>query len=252
MENNIRVMDRTFDIIELLSKEQKSMSLTEISKSTGISKSTVHRLLKAMYSRHYVEKDKNNCYSIGIKLIELASYHINGLELQTEAKPFLSILRSELNLTVHLGILDGDEVVYIEKMDLYRSAMLYAQIGYRSPAYCSSIGKCLLSCLSGEELDEALFNCKFEKFTPNTIDNIKDFKQYLKKVRRQGWAMDDEEYKVGNRCVGAPIFDYRGDAIASISASGHISQISNENLPLIIEQVQESAYQISKRMGYTG
>lgn len=252
MEQNVRVMDRTFDIIELLSQEQKPMSLTDISKATGISKSTVHRLLQAMHIRHYVEKDKNSCYSIGLKLVELVSYHINGLELQTEAKPFLSVLRSELNLTVHLGILQADEVIYVEKMDLYPTTMLYSQIGYRSPAYCSSMGKCLLSCLSGEELDEALFNCKFEQFTPNTITNSRNFKQYLKKVRQQGWAMDDEEYTLGYRCVGAPIYDYRGDAIASISASGPITQISNEKLPMIVEQVKEAAMQISRRMSYTG
>lgn len=250
MEPSVRVMNRTFDIIEILSKAENPMNLTEISKETGISKSTVYRLLQAMNSRHYVEKDKNNCYTIGIKLVEVVSYHINGLELQTESKPFLSELRSELNLTVHLGILDAHEVIYVEKLDLYPTTLLYSQIGYRSPAYCSSLGKCLLSCLSGDELDEALYNCDFDKFTKNTITDIQDFKQHLKLVRKQGWAMDNEEYIIGHRCVGAPIFDYRGDAIASISASGHTAQISDEKLPLIIEQVKEAANQISRRMGY--
>lgn len=252
MEQNVRVMDRTFDIIELLSQAQKPMSLTDISKTTGISKSTVHRLLQAMNTRHYVEKDKNNCYSIGLKLVELVSYHINGLELHTEAKPFLSILRSELDLSVHLGVLEADEVIYVEKMDLYPTTMLYSQMGYRAPAYCSSMGKCLLACLSGEELDEALMNCRFKRFTPNTITNIHDFKQYLKKVRQQGWAMDNQEYMMDHRCVGAPIFDYRGDSIAAIGVSGHISEISDERLPMIIELVKETALQISRRMSYTG
>lgn len=250
MESSIRVMDRAFDIIELLSKKNNPMNLTEISKTTGISKSTAYRLLKAMNVRHYVEKDSNGCYYIGIKLIELVSYHINGLELQTESKPFLSELRSELNLTVHLGILQGNEVIYVEKLDLYPTTRLYSQVGYRSPAFCSSMGKCLLASLSGDELDEALYNCTFEGFTKNTITNIKDLKNHLKKVRQQGWAMDDEEYIMGHRCIGATIFDYRGDAIASISASGHVAQISDEQLPNIISRVKEAANQISKRMGY--
>ena len=176
MESSVRVMDRAFDIIELLSKENHPMNLTEISKATGISKSTAYRLLKAMNIRHYVEKDNNGCYYIGIKLIEIVSYHINGLELQTESKPFLSELRSELNLTVHLGILEAHEVIYIEKLDLYPTTRLYSQVGYRSPAFCSSMGKCLLASLSGDELDEALYNCTFEEFTPNTIANMKDLK----------------------------------------------------------------------------
>ena len=250
MESSVRVMDRAFDIIELLSKENHPMNLTEISKATGISKSTAYRLLKAMNIRHYVEKDNNGCYYIGIKLIEIVSYHINGLELQTESKPFLSELRSELNLTVHLGILEAHEVKYIEKLDLYPTTRLYSQVGYRSPAFCSSMGKCLLASLSGDELDEALYNCTFEEFTPNTITNMKDLKKHLKKVRQQGWAIDDEEYIMGHRCVGATIFDYRGDAIASISASGHVAQMSDEKLPIIIEHVKEAASQISRRMGY--
>lgn len=251
MEDTVRVMNRTFDIIEALSKSQEPMSLTDIVKATQINKSTAYRLLQAMHTRHYVEKSDKGLYSIGLKLVEVVSCHINGLELQTEAKPFLSTLRAELNLTVHLGILEAHEVIYIEKLDLYPTTRLYSQVGYRSPAYCSSMGKCLLSCLSGDEQDDALSHCKFEKFTQNTITNPKDFKQYLKKIRRQGWAMDDEEYLLGHRCVGAPIFDYRGDAVASISASGTISQISDEKLPFIVEQVKDTALQISKRMGYT-
>lgn len=251
MEDTVRVMNRTFDIIEALSKSQEPMSLTDIVKATQINKSTAYRLLQAMHTRHYVEKSEKGLYSIGLKLVEVVSCHINGLELQTEAKPFLSTLRAELNLTVHLGILEAHEVIYIEKLDLYPTTRLYSQVGYRSPAYCSSMGKCLLSCLSGDEQDDALSHCKFEKFTQNTITSPKDFKQYLKKIRRQGWAMDDEEYLLGHRCVGAPIFDYRGDAVASISASGTISQISDEKLPFIVEQVKDTALQISKRMGYT-
>lgn len=251
MEDTVRVMNRTFDIIEALSKSQEPMSLTDIVKATQINKSTAYRLLQAMHNRHYVEKSEKGLYSIGLKLVEVVSCHINGLELQTEAKPFLSTLRAELNLTVHLGILEAHEVIYIEKLDLYPTTRLYSQVGYRSPAYCSSMGKCLLSCLSGDEQDDALSHCKFEKFTQNTITSPKDFKQYLKKIRRQGWAMDDEEYLLGHRCVGAPIFDYRGDAVASISASGTISQISDEKLPFIVEQVKDTALQISKRMGYT-
>lgn len=245
MDENIRVVDRTFDILELLSQNQKSMSLTEIVKATGLSKSTVHRLLQTMYVRHYVEKDNEGCYTIGLKLVELVGYHINNLELQTEAKPFLADLRSELNLSAHLGILDATDVIYVEKIDLYPTTMLYSQIGYRSPAYCSSMGKCLLSCLSGEELEENFSGFKFVQFTPKTITNIHALKQHLKEVRKQGWAMDDEEYSPGHRCVGAPIYDYKGDAIAAISVSGQITQISDKKLPEIIKQVKDKALQIS-------
>ncbi len=250
MEDNIRVINRAFDIIELLAHTNHPMSLSEIVSESGISKTTAYRLLRTMHERHYVEKGKDNCYTIGIQLIETVSSHINGLELQTESKPILASLREDLNLTAHLGILDGGDVIYVEKLDLYPTTRLYTQVGYRSPAYCSSMGKCMMACLSGDELDEILYHLKFEKYTPNTISTAKELKQHLKKVRSQGYAMDDQEYMSGHRCIGAPVFDYRGDAIASISASGPISQVTDEKLPLVIREVKKAAAEISRRMGY--
>ncbi len=252
MEDSIRVLDRCFDILELLAQSRRPMTLAEITKESEISKSTAYRLLQSLNSRHYVEKDKNNAYSIGVKLFEILSSHINGLELQTEAKPILSTLREELELSVHLGILQGCEVVYIEKLEMYPTTKVYSKVGQRSPAYCSSMGKCLLSCLSGEELEDVLGGLVFTSYTHNTIQSAWELKQHLRMVRRQGWAMDNEEFLMGNRCIGAPVFDYKGDAIASISASGTVAMISDDRIPIIVEKIKEAASDISKRMGYCG
>lgn len=250
MEDSVRVVDRVFDILEVLSASKSSMSLSEIAKATEMSKSTVHRLLSSMCSRQYIEKNPDSTYSIGYKMVETVSMHINNLELLTEAKPYLSDLIRDLDLTAHLGILEGCDVIYLEKMDVYPNKRLYTQVGYRSPAYCSSIGKCLLSCLSGEELEDALYLCDFKKYTPNTITEIKEFKKILKVVRRQGWAMDNEEYQLGHRCVGAPIFDYRGSPVAALSASGSTLQLSDERLDMVIKEVKQAAANLSRRMGY--
>ena len=109
MQDNVRAIDRAFDIIELLARAQEPLSLTEIVNSGGMCKTTAFRLLQTLCGRHYVEKDRDNRYAIGPKLVETASSHINGLELQTESKPILADLRRRLSLTVHLGILDGSD-----------------------------------------------------------------------------------------------------------------------------------------------
>ena len=158
----------------------------------------------------------------------------------------------DLHLTAHMGILDGCDVVYLEKMDIYPNTRLYTQVGFRSPAYCSSMGKCLLSCLFGDDLEEALYGCDFKRYTPNTITDIREFKRYLRVVRRQGWAMDNEEYQLGHRCVGAPVYDYRGTPVAAISASGSITQLSDRNLEAVIQEVKSAAASLSRRMGYVG
>jgi len=204
-----------------------------------------------MYARGYVDKnEQDGTYSMGIKLVEVVSTHINNLELQTEARPILNDLHDSLGLIVHLGILDRHEVVYVEKMDIAPNLRRYAQIGLRVPAQCSSLGKCLLACLSGEELAAALRECRFEAYTKNTITEMDGLRKHLREVRQQGWAIDDEEYMSGHRCVGAPVFDYRGETIAAVSASGPVSLLTDERIAEVVSKVQQAASLISRKLCY--
>lgn len=252
MEGGVRVLERCFDIVDLLAASTRSLGVTEIAQSTGMSKSTAHRLLTAMHRRHYVEKRGDATYRIGIKMLQTASYHINTLELLTESMPFLAALRAGLGLTSHLGILEGDEVVYLGLSDSTPNSKLYAQVGRRSPAYCSSMGKCLLACLGRDELEESLNACKFERFTPKTICDRDELRRHLLTVRGQGWAMDMEEYKPGHCCVAAPVFDYRGDSLAAVSVSGTPRDFPARRLEQIAQAVRDCATDISRSMGYAG
>ena len=253
MAEQVQVIDRVFDILEYMSLTQGPSGPTEIAAAVGLSKSTVHRLLASMHHRGYVDRDDaDGTYTIGIKLVEMVSNHINSLELQTEARPILNTLHANLGLIVHLGILDRHEVVYVEKMDIQPDLRRYAQIGLRVPAQCSSLGKCLLSCLSGEELLFSLAHCRFEHYTDNTITNLEHLQKHLREVRHQGWAIDDEEYLVGHRCIGAPVYDYRGETIAAVSASGPKTLLPDERIPEVVEQVKEAASRISKQLCYFG
>ncbi len=248
---SIQSIFRALDILEVLATQKNGLGITAIAKMTDLSKSTAHRIAATLAERGYVEHEAvSGSYRLGLKYIEIASYYINSLELQTEARPFLWELTSQLGLTTHLGILDAHEVVYVEKLDVFPSVRLYSQIGFRVPAYCSSLGKCLLSGLSSNDLEAVMFNCIYEQFTDRTITNLNDLKKQLRQVRVQGWAIDDEEHDTGHRCVGAPIFDYRGDVVAAVSASGSVANINDDRLPQIVEKVRASAMQISQRMGY--
>ena len=247
----MQVINRALDILEELSQSAKPIGPTEIAKSIGISKSTVCRLLSTLHAREYVERRGNDGkYSIGPKLIALVSCYIGSLELQTEARPYLSLLASDLNLTAHLGILDGNEVIYIERLDRFPTKQLYSQIGYRVPAYCSSLGKCLLSKYSGEDLERIMGCGRFKIYTPNTLPDMEALKQQLRQIRDQGWAMDNQEYEKGHMCVGVPIYDYRGEIIAAVSASGTSEVITPSYLPVVIDEVKQTAKQISQCMGY--
>ena len=249
--NAIHSIGRALDILEVLAAHKDGLGITAIAKMTELSKSTAHRIAATLAERGYVEHDAvSGSYRLGLKYIEIASFYINSLELQTEARPFLYELTSQLGLTAHLGILDAHEVVYVEKLDVFPGIRLYSQIGLRVPAYCSSLGKCLLSGLSSDGLETVMANCTYEQFTERTITDLQDLKTHLRQVRAQGWAMDDEEHDIGHRCVGAPIFDYRGDVIAAVSASGPKATLTDERLPVVVETVRSSALRISQRLGY--
>lgn len=249
-EGHIQVLDRAFDICEELARARDPLTLSDLAQRTTMSKTTVFRILHTLVARGYAEKTYEGRYRIGPKMFDILSYHINSLELQTEARPYLATLQRDFKLDAHLGILDGPYVSYIERESAGMGDAEYTEVGYRSPAYCSSMGKCLLACLSDMQLEETLYGYRFEAFTPHTFTDRGAFVRYLHKVRRDGWAMDDEEYELGYRCIAAPVFDYRGNAIAAAGLSGTTESISDDRVPVIAQRIKTAARSISTRMGY--
>ncbi len=249
-EQTVQVLDRAFDLLEALAHSRGAMGLSDLASATGMSKSTVFRIVHTLLERGYVEKTLEGRYTIGPKMFHTLSYHINSLELQTEAKPYLAALKRALGLTAHLGILDGAYVSYIEKEALDWGEEAYTAVGYRSPASCSSMGKCLLACLSQAELEEVLYGYEFKAYTPATFTRKDEFVKYLHQVRKQGWAMDRGEYQLDHRCIAAPVFSYRGDALAAIGVSGTPATIPDDRVEEIAAQVMRAAGHLSERMGY--
>ena len=250
-ENKVQTIDRTLDIIELLATAKEGLGVTEIGNNIGLHKSTVYRLLTALLNRGYIEKDpKTYTYKIGLKFIEISGLFLKKLELKTEALPFMRKLAEIIGQPVHLAILEGTEVVYIEKVELVNSIRMYSQIGRRVPVHCSAIGKILLTGLNPEALREVLENIKFEKFTPNTIITKKELQREIESVKEKGWAVDNEEHEPNIRCIAAPIIDYTGKIIAAVSVSGESRIINLESDLKIAGHVIETAANISKRMGY--
>lgn len=249
-DNSVQSIDRALDIIEVLSGESEGLGVTDIANRIGLHKSTAHRIITTMTARGYLNKNEAGNYQIGLKLIEAVSCYINSLELQTEARPYVAKITGELGLTCHLGVLDGDQVVYIEKMDVFSNVRMYSQIGLHVHSYSCSLGKCLLSNYSAEDLRKIMANCSFIKFTENTISSIDELITDLDLVRKRGWGIDNEESEIGHRCVAAPIYDYRGDIIAAISASGPTSIFTEDRIESVASYMKEQAMEISKSMGY--
>ena len=247
----VQSVERTFDILEVLSHEKDGLGLTDIGKKVGLHKSTVFRLLFSLAEKGYIEKNpKTANYRLSLKFIELCSTFLNNLELKTEALPFLKKLASRTTQAVYFAILDGWEAIYIEKVETFESIRKYDIIGRRAPSYCTALGKALLSGLREDEIRERFQGVKLTAFTSNTITGLERLIQEVNLVRERGWSEDNEEYEEGLRCIASPIFDYRNCVIAAVSTSGPKNIISEERAGEISQYIVEAARDISKRMGY--
>lgn len=246
----IQVLERAFDVLEALSDSHGGIGVSSLAEKTGLSKTTTHRILQTLAERGYAEKTLENLYELGPQPFILMSRHINSLELQVEARPYLLALEHSLRLPAYLGVLDGAFVSIIGKESESKADEDFTRVGKRYPAHCSSMGKVLLSCLSADELDEALYDFRFEPHTPNTITSRREFVRHLRDVRRNGWAADCEESEFDHRCIAAPIFDFSGGAIAAIGVSGSNDDLPETSFEHIAAQVKRAAAGISRRMGY--
>jgi len=249
-KGSVQSIDRAISVLEALTGERDGVPLSLVAQRVDLHKSTTHRLLSTLCSRGYAEKLPGGEYRLGRRVVELASMYLNQLELKTEAQPHLRRLLQQTTQPVHLAVLEGLEAIYIDKMETLHSIRMYSQIGLRAPAYCTGIGKALLSGLTDEELEKLLEGITLEYKTPNTITDPAVLLKELRRARRRGWACDNEENELGIRCIAAPVFDYRGDAIAAVSTSGVSRVIEASRDTETAKHVKHCAEAISARMGY--
>jgi DNA-binding IclR family transcriptional regulator len=251
-DNSVQTLSRALDILETLALSPNSMGVTEIGQRLNLHKSTAHRLLNALAARGYVEKTEGRgSYRLGLKVVEIGSLRLNHIELKTEAAPFLRELTSTMEQSVHLGILSGTDVVYIDKVEPLSSIRMYSQIGKRVPIYCTALGKALFFDRTREEIIAFASGLRFEAFTPSTIRDAQGFAQDVAASAKRGWSLDDEEHEEGIRCMGAPIRDYRSTIIAAVSVTGSKASSGRERDRVLSQALMATAREISIRMGYS-
>lgn len=252
-ENSVQSVERVLSILEYLAEEKRSCGITEIGNAVNLHKSTVHRLLKTLMNKGYIEKEiDSDKYLLGTKVLFLASAVLDRMDVRNIARAYIEKLSEKVNEVIHLSILDGDEAVYIDKVEGVRhgSVRMNSQIGKRVPLYCTAMGKILISKFNNEEIINMLKNKEMKKHTNNTITNINDFIKEIISVRKNGYAVDEMEYEEGIRCIAAPIYDRKGDITAAISVSGPVFYITEEKLPHIKKELLNTAKEISKQLGY--
>jgi DNA-binding IclR family transcriptional regulator len=246
----VQVLERVFEILDALAAHQAEPGLQELSQWVGLHRSTAHRLLTVLEGHRFVERTAVGKYRLGSRLLELGTTVAGRLDVAGAAKPFLERLVSETGETAHMGVLRQGEVVSITNVHSLRTLSAPATVGRRSPVHSSSLGKCLLSGLSRPEVLHLVQRVGLKRFTLNTITTAKKFLLELQRVRECGYAIDDEEYEEGLRCIGAPVRDHTGRIIAAISVAGPATRLSDSHMPALAASVVRAAIDLSAALGF--
>ncbi|HEY8498264.1 MAG TPA: IclR family transcriptional regulator [Limnochordales bacterium] len=247
----VQAVERAVRLLDVLARADAGVS--ELARATGLHKATVHRLLTTLRRAGLVELGPDGMrYRLGLRLLELGGRVLARLDLRDVARPYLLELRDATRLTVHMAVLDGTEVVYIEKLDSPANLRMASFVGTRSPAYSTSLGKAILAALPEAELEAVLARTRFEQRTARTLASAQALRADLEATRARGYAVDDVENEEGIRCVGAPVYGHSGKVVASISVSGPIFSFTPDRVDEMGRHVVRAARAISRALGYAG
>lgn len=241
----VPALGRAVALLEALAHEP-GLGFTGIQDRLGMPKSSTHHLISTMCELGLIKRRSLGGYGLGLKLLELASIANKSHDLQRDALPLLRDFAERVQLTCHIGVLERSDAVYLARVEGARDIVVKSHVGQRFPVNCSALGKSLIAWLTPERLDVVIASLTFEKRMPKTVTNPADFRVHLADVRRNGWAMDDEEQAPNCRCIAAPIRDRDGVVVAAISAVGPLEQLSNRRVEILAAQTIDAASAISQ------
>ncbi len=234
-------LERAVSVLEALSESDVPLSLAEICQRMGS--------LMVLERSALIDRTLENRFRLGLKLYELGNRAVEQIDLRARVYPFFRRLAAQVGETVHLSVLQKTSVVYLDKVEPNRRVCMSSKIGTSNPVYCTSMGKAMLAFQPEEMIEKIVAKIRFTRYTPKTLCSREKLLEYLKIVRRRGYAIDDEEIELGVRCVGAPVLNEDHWAIAAVSVSGPSSRITARRVPAIAEHLLICCREISASLG---
>ncbi|HXW51387.1 MAG TPA: IclR family transcriptional regulator [Candidatus Acidoferrales bacterium] len=247
----VQSVERTLDILESLVELGSEVGLVEISQAVSLPLATVHRLLGTLIQRGYVKQNRQNRkYSLGFRALQMGSDMRQRFSLRLEARPFLQRLMQSCGESANLAVLDDGEVVYIDQAQSSRILRMFTQIGNRLPAHSTGSGKVMLAFAPPDVVEGILRRYGLSERTGHTIVDLDEFRRELERIRRKGYALDDQEHEEGVRCIAVPVRDESGQVVASLSISGPVTRLNDSQVDEIIPEVVDCGNKLSGRLGY--
>jgi IclR family pca regulon transcriptional regulator len=251
-------LERGLAILSSFRPERPLLGVSDLSRELNLSRSTTHRYVATLTALGYLQQDPGTRkYRLGLRVLDLGFSVINSMELRTLASPHLQQLSDELAHTVNMAILDGTDIVYVERCRTsghgQREIDLNLHVGSRLPAYCTSMGTVLLAYLPDHEREAVLAKIRYSQRGPNTLSGKKALLEDLERIRATGFGVNNEELAYGLRSIAVPVRGASGEVVAAINLAAHRTMASMDDLVVRLgPALKRAADEISARLGYRG
>ena len=246
----VKSVYRAIKILEAFDGDE-GMTVTEISNRLHFPKSSVHQILNTLTNENILKKNPlTNRYFLGVKLFILGARARGNLEIRKVAEPLLKKLKEIFDETVHLTVLDNDEVLYVECFQSSKLLRPFQIIGYRAPLHCTAVGKAMMAFMSKQDIDRVIRAKGLPRYTKNTLTDERSLMKDLEAVVMRGYSVDNIEHEQGVRCIGAPIRNHEGQVFAAVSVTWPSQRLQLSRIPKLAETIIAIANEISRRLGY--
>lgn len=246
----VQSVDRALTLLEVLGEDEEGYRLTDLAARTGLSVSTVHRLLTTLEQRHFVQFDPTDgMWHVGRRAFSIGATFVRRRNFVAPALPFLRKLRDLTRETANLGVVDDGEVAILAQVESREIMRAITRVGGHVPMVASALGKAVMATYADDDVAAIVQRRGMQRHTPRSVIRMSELKETLKTVRAEGFAVDDEEYVPGLRCVAAVVHDHQGEALAAISVSGLSSRVPVERLPVLGRLVHQTARDLTLAIG---
>lgn len=235
-------LDKALAVLEAITAQSQPIGLPDLSARLGLPRQTVHRVLIQLEEAGLIVRDPNrDRFSVGPRLSNLA---LNALTTHNQSAPIRAILQSlvdDVEETCNVGVLDGPNFVYLERIECHWSLRVHLQAGSRVPAHCTSGGKTMLAFLDGRVRERLLRTIELKPYTDTTITRIEDLEAELAAVRERGYALNNQEYTIGIVGTAVPIADRQGRVLAALAVHGPAPRLSLDRAISFVPRLKEAA-----------
>ncbi|OAF10266.1 IclR family transcriptional regulator [Bradyrhizobium neotropicale] len=249
-DGGVQSVDRALSILETLAEDDEGYRLSDLAVRTGLSTSTVHRLLATLESRRFVQFDRaQSKWHVGVRSFTVGASFARRRNFSAQAVPYLRKLRDLTRETANLAVVDDEFIIVLTRMESREIMRSLTKVGGRVAMVTSGVGKAVLATYSDEDVGAIIRHHGMPRLTEKSIVRPSDLFRELGRIREQGYAIDDEEAQMGLRCVAAVVYDDRAEPLAAISVSGMTSRITDDRLPEIGRIVRETATELTAALG---